>query len=311
MGGIRTTGASRGALSRGGRSGPVQARGAPSSDSAVTPQVTCGYCGKPEHSENDCWRKSGKCLACGITNHQLANCPSKMKIGRNTQRPEKSISKQTSARGSQPKVPARVYALDHQQIPEATEVVKCTVPICHRLARVLIDSGATHSFVNPNFMRGIDLKPIKLPYDLEGRMPTGNQSLIANLMYRDCEIWIGEQKLMADLIGLAIKGYDVILGMDWLTRYNAQLNYKTKIVELCIPGEATLKLDVRGRLASSALISGIRARKMLSKGAQGYLAFLINTPSDKVRLEDMPEVKEFPDVFPEELESTPEKGNNF
>nr|XP_027077038.1 uncharacterized protein LOC113700792 [Coffea arabica] len=77
------------------------------------------------------------------------------------------------------------------------------------------------------------------------------------------------------------------------------------MVELCIPGKATLKLDVRGRLASSALISGIRARKMLSKGGQGYLIFLINTPSDKVRLEDMPVVKEYPDMFPEELESLP------
>ncbi|XP_071912237.1 uncharacterized protein [Coffea arabica] len=156
-------------------------------------------------------------------------------------------------------------------------------------------------------MGGIDLKPINLPYDLEVKTPTGNQSLIANLVYRDCEIWVGERKLLADLIGLAIKWYDVILGMDWLTRYNAQINCKTKIVELCIQGEATLKLDVRDRLASSALISGIRVRKMLSKGAQGYLDFLINTLSDKVNLENMHVVKEYPDVFSEELESLPPK----
>nr|XP_027109302.1 uncharacterized protein LOC113729176 [Coffea arabica] len=93
VGGPRTAGVSRGALSRGGRSGLTQARRAPSSGSAVTPQVTCGYCGKPNHSENDCWRKSGKCLACGSTEHQLANCPNKMKTGGDTQRPEKSASK--------------------------------------------------------------------------------------------------------------------------------------------------------------------------------------------------------------------------
>ena len=46
---------------------------------------------------------------------------------------------------------------------------------------------------------------------------------------------------------------------------------------------------------------------MLSKGVPGYLAFLINTPSNKVRLEDMPVVKEFSDVFPEELESLSQK----
>ncbi|XP_027181926.1 uncharacterized protein LOC113780313 [Coffea eugenioides] len=77
------------------------------------------------------------------------------------------------------------------------------------------------------------------------------------------------------------------------------------MVELCIPGETTLKLDVRGRLVSSTLISEIRTRKMLSKEVQGYLAFLINTLSDKVRLKDMPVVMEYPDVFPEELEFLP------
>ncbi|XP_027177936.1 uncharacterized protein LOC113777090 [Coffea eugenioides] len=301
----RTAGVSRGALSRGGRSGPTQAKGAPSTGSTVTPQITCGYCGKSNHSENDCWRKSGKCLFCGSAEHQVANCPKSPKTGGNPQRPEKSTSKQTSAGGSRLKVPARVYALDYQQIPEVTEVVEGTIPIFHRLARVLIDPGATHSFVNPNFMSGIDLKPIKLPYDLEVKTPIGDQSLIANLVYRDCGVYVGERKLLADLISLVIKGYDVILGMDWLTRYNALLNCRTKIVELCIPGEATLKLDVRGKLASSTLISGIRARKLLNKGSQGYLAFLINTPSDKVSLEDVPVVKDFPDVFPEELESLP------
>ena len=90
-------------------------------------------------------------------------------------------------------------------------MVESTIPIFHRLVKVLIDPGATHSFVNPNFMSGIDVKPIKLPYDLEVRTPTGDQSLIANLVYRDCEIWVGEQKLLADLMSLAIKGYDVIV----------------------------------------------------------------------------------------------------
>mgnify|MGYP004722904999 CR=1 FL=1 len=77
------------------------------------------------------------------------------------------------------------------------------------------------------------------------------------------------------------------------------------MVELCISGEATLKMDVRGRLVSSAFISGIRVRRLLSKGVQGYLAFLINTLGDKVRLEDMLVVKEYPDIFFEELESLP------
>nr|XP_027124288.1 uncharacterized protein LOC113740984 [Coffea arabica] len=47
MGGIMIAGVSRGVLSRGGHSGQVQVRGAPSSGSAVTPQISCGYCEVP------------------------------------------------------------------------------------------------------------------------------------------------------------------------------------------------------------------------------------------------------------------------
>ena len=71
-------------------------------------------------------------------------------------------------------MPARIYALDHQQVSDSSEVVEGTIPIFYRLTKVLIDLGATHSFVNPNFMSGIDVKPIKLPYDLEVRTPTGD-----------------------------------------------------------------------------------------------------------------------------------------
>ena len=133
----------------------------------MTPQVSSGCCGKSNHVENDCWRKSRKCLYCGSAEHQLSSCPSVQKVRGSTQRPEKSASKQSSAGRSRPKVPARVYALDHQQILDSTEVVEFTIPIFHNLDKVLIDPGARHSFVNLNFMSGIDVKPIKLPYDLE------------------------------------------------------------------------------------------------------------------------------------------------
>ena len=81
-----------------------------------------------------------------------------------------------------------------------------------------------------------------------------------------------------------------------------------KLIELRIPREAILKLDMWGRLASSTLISGIRVRKLLSTRAKGYLAFLINTPGNKVKLKNVPVVKEFFDVFSEKLETLPPKG---
>ena len=62
---------------------------------------------------------------------------------------------------------------------------------------------------------------------------------------------------------------------------------------------------MRGILALSALISGIRIRKLFSNETLGYLAFLVNTPGEKGKLEEMPVINEYPDVFPDELVSLP------
>ncbi|XP_027157008.1 uncharacterized protein LOC113768540 [Coffea eugenioides] len=130
----------------------------------------------------------------------------------------------------------------------------------------LVDPGATHSFVSPTFMFGIDVKAERLPYDPEMKSPTDNQSLLANEMYRNCDIWVGEQKLVVDLISLAIKEYDVILGMDWLAHYHARVDCRMKVVEFCIP---------------------------------------VNTLGEKSKLEDTAVINEYPDMFPEELVSLP------
>ena len=112
------------------------------------------------------------------------------------------------------------------------EVVEGTIPVFHRLAKILINPGATHSFVSPAFMLGIDMKVEveRLPYELEVRTPTGNQTLHVNEVYGNCDIWIGERKLVVDLIRLTIKGYDVILGMDWLAYYHAWVDCRIKVV---------------------------------------------------------------------------------
>ncbi|XP_071917105.1 uncharacterized protein [Coffea arabica] len=250
------------------------------------------------HTEDRCWRKEGKYLKCGSCEHQISGCPKIQEGGTPSAR-------QATSGGNRTKVPARVYAIDDQPVPDSSEVVEGTLPIFHRLARVLIDPGATHSFVNPIFMSEINVQPVKLPFDLEVRTPMGNRSIITSLAYKNCEFWVGERKMLVDLVSLDIKGYDVIIGMDFLAHYHAKLDCRAKVVEFWIPGKATLKLDVKGRLASSAMISGVRARKMLYKGAQGFLTFLINAPSDQVKLKDVPVVREFPDMFLEELKTLP------
>ena len=47
------------------------------------------------------------------------------------------------------------------------------------------------------------------------------------------------------------------------------------------------------------------ARKMLRKGCQAYLAYVVNTKSEGPKIEDILIVCEFKDVFPEDLPGLP------
>ena len=53
------------------------------------------------------------------------------------------------------------------------------------------------------------------------------------------------------------------------------------------------------------MISGTKVGKLLRKKAVGYFSYLMNQPADKNQIEEVPVVREFLDVFPEKLNSTP------
>ena len=61
---------------------------------------------------------------------------------------------------------------------------------------------------------------------------------------------------------------------------------------------------IRRKIAHS-LINAMTASKMLQKGCQGYLAFVVDRRQEGTRLEDIPIVKEFPDVFPDDISGLP------
>ncbi|XP_060673793.1 exopolygalacturonase-like [Ziziphus jujuba] len=109
----------------------------------------------------------------------------------------------------------------------------------------------------------------------------------------------------ADLILLDLSGLDVILDMDWLARNHTSVDCYNKEVTFRRPGlpEVVFRGEVGRPLPR--LISTLTAKKLLNKGCQGYLAHMIDTRVNGVRLEDIPVVRDFPDVFPEELPGLP------
>ncbi|GAV90343.1 RVP_2 domain-containing protein [Cephalotus follicularis] len=126
-------------------------------------------------------------------------------------------------------------------------------------------------------------------------------------VYRSCEMSMAGIPLCADLIVLPICDFDVILGMDWLSVHRARMDCYHKTVDFCLPDGTTFQFK-GDKGFSTPIISFIRASRYLEKGCEGYLAYVIDRRKEKgLRLEEIPVVYEFPDVFPNDLRSLPPK----
>ncbi|XP_073035265.1 uncharacterized protein [Primulina eburnea] len=137
---------------------------------------------------------SKKCGYCGLPNHEEEKCWSNTVF--------------------------KIVQKDEDVDP--TAVVEGTVTILSSSAKTLFDPRATHSFISKVLVRKLPLLFEQLPYSFEICSPLG-LTMITDIIYRNCPLNFQEKEYLADLIELPIKNYDIILGMDWLFRHQAQL----------------------------------------------------------------------------------------
>nr|CAD1836424.1 unnamed protein product [Ananas comosus var. bracteatus] len=96
--------------------------------------------------------------------------------------------------------------------------------------------------------------------------------------------------------------FDVVLGMDWLTKYYATIDCKSRTVTFREPGQT--EIVFRGCRSSLFVmtISSSRARQLISRDGIAYLtSVVLRGIDDTPRIEDIPVVWEFQDVLPAEL----------
>ena len=124
-------------------------------------------------------------------------------------------------------------------------------------------------------------------------------------VYRDCPIKIQEYEFLGDLIELSFREFDVILGMDWLSRHRAIVDCRMKRVTLRTQDDSEVIFIGERPNHLSNVISAAVARKMVRKGCEAYLAYVIDTVKARPSVSDIPTVSDFPVVFPEELLGLP------
>ena len=126
-----------------------------------------------------------------------------------------------------------------------------------------------------------------------------------NKVYRKCPIIIREYEFLGDLIELSFREFDVILRMDWLSRHQAIVDCRMKIVTLRTPNDDEITFICERSNHLSNVISTATARTMVWKGCEAYLTYVIDTVKARPIIFDIPTVSDFSDVFPEEFPGLP------
>ena len=71
-----------------------------------------------------------------------------------------------------------------------------------------------------------------------------------------------------------------------------------------IPGQPDFSFEGKHVDKPLRMISALRASSLLKKGCQGFLAYFVNGEND-LKLEDIPIVRDYRDVFPKDLLGLP------
>ncbi|MQM20110.1 hypothetical protein Taro_053125, partial [Colocasia esculenta] len=99
------------------------------SQQAVTPQSpnfrpndkkACPHCGRA-HGGTECWKLVGKCLKCGITEHQIRDCP---RLQQGVQRGAPAPAAPVTGRPGRPRAQAQVFALARENAEQAENVTE-------------------------------------------------------------------------------------------------------------------------------------------------------------------------------------------
>jgi hypothetical protein len=154
-------------------------------------------------------------------------------------------------------------------------------------ANVLFDTGATHSFATASWVETHSI-PVAFMFPPMKVSSVGGRTQIDKLC-PNARVKIRGIAFPADLVvmGTLVVNIDVILGMNWLTKYQASLRCDKRTVRLVsLSGEVVLEL-------------------ILSEPRKGSYHKIFVDSKEANLIKVIRVVSEFPDVFLEELPGMP------
>ena len=197
-------------------------------------------------------------------------------------------------------VQGRVYAITPQAESADQPVIQGTFLLSRLWARVLFDSGASHSFIVASVVIELGLEVETLEEPLYVSSPLGIRVRIW-MICQGCELEISGTLLTVDLRIMDISEFDVILGMDWLTAYKVVIDCERRRVTAYTQDSIPVVFQGDKHDILPQTVYESRCQGQLT----GWLTSLTLEYEERPDL-DLPRVLcEYVDVFPDELPGLP------
>ncbi|GKA70419.1 putative reverse transcriptase domain-containing protein, partial [Tanacetum coccineum] len=201
--------------------------------------------------------ESGACRLC-------FNCQKPSHFARDCQVPVKQVA-----------LVSPVRMENNQRDPN---VVMGTFSLNGHFATVHFDSGVDFSFISTKFAPLPNVKPSIVS-------PGYGKKEEFNRIIHDCKLELENSLFTIDLISLGHGSFEVIMGMDWLSKNKAEIVCREKVVRIPLKGGEVLRVQGERTL--------------------GGTKTLMSTKVEEPELSDILIVRNFNDVFPEDLSGLP------
>ncbi|XP_052111579.1 uncharacterized protein LOC107470031 [Arachis duranensis] len=249
------------------------------SDSVNKPRVVEEYAktvaaSKDTHGGNTCG-----CFNCGLPGHITKDC-----------------ARGKNPNAGQSQYQGRVFAVNAKDASKADPLMRGICLISDKTLIALYDTGASYSFILFDKVEELGLKVPELAFELHVHTP--HQTVMTRSGCRQVGFKLEGRDFMHDLICLPMVGLEIILEFDWLSKNRILLDCFEWSIQFMPEGENG------GVVAEGYYLNSVMVH-CNAKKCQGYILMTANASGDALNLDQIPIVRDFPEVFPKDIPEFP------
>ncbi|XP_025648077.1 uncharacterized protein [Arachis hypogaea] len=160
----------------------------------------------------------------------------------------------------------------------------------------LYDTEASHLFISFAKVEELSLKVSELVFELHVHTP--HQTVMTRSGCRQVGFKLEGRNFVHDLICLPMVGLEIILGFDWLSKNRVLLDCFERSIQFMSEGENRVVV-AKGYYQNSVMVH------CSGKECPGYILLAANALGDNQKLDQIPVVRDFPEVSPEDIPEFP------